>query len=292
MSPPERNAFRFDLQPSGALGRAALSATRPLLERASGLRYMHRLYNRTPPELRGAELLAWVLRDLDVRVDVSDADLQRIPADGAAVLVANHPYGLIEGMLLPPLLAERRDDYRLMANYLLGRIPELKELFVYVDPFETGESRRTNTAPLRAAMRWVADGGLLAGFPAGEVASLHVRERQVLDPPWSHAFARVARHAECPVVPLWISGRNGWAFQTAGLVHPALRTALLCRQVAHRRGGRIEVRVGNPIPWTCANGSASWPSGPPRCNSPPPRSSRGARRRTRQRSPSRSTRRC
>jgi putative hemolysin len=164
-------------------------------------------------------------------------------------VVANHPFGGIEGLILAKLLLTRRPDATLMANYFLGRIPELRELFLLVDPFGRPESVRTNLTALRQAVRRLGDGGALAAFPAGEVSHLSLGRRSVEDPPWLGTVEALVRRARCPVVPVYFAGRNGWQFQTLGLVHPRLRTLMLGRELLRRRGSTVETRVGNPIPW-------------------------------------------
>jgi putative hemolysin len=135
-----------------------------------------------------------------------------------------------------------------MANYLLGRIPDIRDFFLLVDPFGTETSARENLRPLREAIRWVQGGGMLAVFPAGEVAHAGLRTREVTEPEWSTTVARIARKAGAPVLPMYFHGRNSTMFQLLGMVHPKLRTALLPRELLKKRGGRIELRVGSPIP--------------------------------------------
>jgi putative hemolysin len=219
-----------------------------MAERLIGLRQLERAYQQLPEVDSAAELVDEALQGLAVQVAVVAEDLQQIPDSGAMVVVSNHPFGGIEGLILAQLLLGRRTDVRIMANFLLGRIAELRELFILVDPFDTAESRRRNLAGLRQTMTWLAGGGALAVFPAGEVAHLDLRRRRVVDPPWDVRLARIVQRAACPVVPVFFKGHNGTLFQIAGLIHERLRTLLLVRELLKRRGSTIEVRIGRPIP--------------------------------------------
>src|SRR5262249_50430722 len=136
---------------------------------------------------------------------------------------------------------------RVLANVLLGRIPELRDFFLLVDPFGGARAKGANLAGLRNALEWLERGGLLVVFPAGEGASLSLRSGRVVDPAWSPSVARLIRRADATSVPLFIPGRNGALFQAAGLVHPALRTALLPRQLLAPRCRTLELRVGRPV---------------------------------------------
>jgi len=221
---------------------------RRVLESASGLARINEAYRTKPSGITGEAFLEWTLNRLGIELVVADADLARIPREGPAVVVANHPFGGIEGVALARALTKVRPDVKLFANFLLGRIPELRDFFLFVDPFAGTSAMATNARALRAALAWLARGGALAVFPAGEVASLDLKARRVADPPWSSAVVRLARHAGAPVVPVFIPGRNRAFFQTAGLIHPVLRTALLPREFLARWGKSIELRVGTPVP--------------------------------------------
>jgi putative hemolysin len=204
-------------------------------------------YATRPPGCSGPEFAEWALGQLGVRLQVDEEDLQRIPERGPVVLVANHPFGGVEGLALARLLAMRRPDAKILANYYLGRIPELRELFLLVDPFGNPESARANASTLRRAVRWLEEGGALALFPAGEVAHFVLSRRRVEEPPWLPTAASLVQRARCPVVPVFFPGRNGWAFQVLGLLHSRLRTVWLGRELLRRRGKPLEVRIGNAV---------------------------------------------
>ena len=220
----------------------------PQLEHLLGLRDLERTYLRVRDSGSPRELLEAVFDDWGVRLRVSDADLVRVPATGATMVVANHPFGGIEGMALALVMLSVRPDVKVLANRMLGRIPELRGLFAFVDPFEQSDSPRKSVAGLREAAHWLREGGLLAVFPAGEVAHLHLRQRAVVDPPWLPTAARLIRRSGCTAVPVWFTGRNGPLFQIVGMVHPALRTAMLPRELLARRGAVLEARIGSPVP--------------------------------------------
>lgn len=218
-------------------------------ERLLGLAALQREYSRLSRPASVDAFLDEVLTLLDVRTDIVAGSIDQIPATGGVLVVANHPFGGLEGVALARLLRQRRPDVRILANAMLRRIPEMADLFIAVDPFDRADSARSNVGPLRQAVKWLRGGGLLLVFPAGEVSHLHLRRRRVLDPAWSPTIGRLARLAQTPVVPLHIAGRNGTAFQLAGLVHPRLRTLLLPRQFLNRRGQTLRLRIGAPLPW-------------------------------------------
>ena len=190
-----------------------------------------------------------VLDTLNVRVEVTDAQRAMIPPTGPAIVVANHPFGAIEGIILAALLGSVRPDFKIMANFLLGGIPQLRDIFIPVNPFSTKKSVHANLGPVREAIRWVRDGHLLLTFPAGEVAHVKVSRREISDPRWNPGVARIARKTGAPVLPIYFRGSNGPVFQLAGLVHPTLRTVMLPRELLNKRRKTISMKIGNPIPF-------------------------------------------
>lgn len=242
MSEPVDTVFSLDWPRSRRI--------RGWLERGLGLTRFERMRRDHPAEIVGSDLLVWILDYVGVGLRVANADLERIPASGPVVVVANHPFGGLEGIALARALTLVRPDVKILANFLLGRIPELRDFFLLVDPFARRSSTMTNARTLRRGLDWLSGGGAMIVFPAGEVASLDLHERRVADPAWNPAAAALARLAGAPALPVFVPGRNRALFQTVGLVHPSLRTALLPREFLARRGTTIELRVGTPVPPT------------------------------------------
>jgi putative hemolysin len=220
-----------------------------LVQRCLGLAELDELYKLVRAARRDSEpYFSALLRELGVNWSISPLDLERIPKNGGVLIIANHPFGMIEGVVMSGLLQQLRSDTRVMANSLLARFPEVAEALILVDPFGGGQSIKSNGRGLREALAWLKQGGMLGVFPAGEVASLHFSHWHVTDPDWNQSIARLAILANVPVLPVFFEGRNGLPFQLAGLVHPRLRTALLVREFLNKRSKTLQIRAGNLIP--------------------------------------------
>ncbi len=217
------------------------------LARLLDLHRLDRLYLDLPASSDSRHFAQQVLELFNIGYRVPGSELQHIPRSGGAVLVANHPFGAIEGVIMAHLLQGLRPDVRILANRFLTRIPELRELFLAVDVFGGAQAAQQNAAALREAVRWVKNGGLLLTFPAGEVAHWRATEKAITDPPWQPMMGRLIRMTGAPVVPVHIAGNNSLLFQTLGLVHPRLRTALLPREMTNKAHRTIALRVGKSI---------------------------------------------
>lgn len=243
-SPASPASFRPALH--SLLPRPLPAPVESAVERLLGLDRLHRVYDAA--RLDPASIFDRLLHLLGVRVDVSPSDLARIPAAGPVVAVANHPFGLLEGPILGSLLLPLRPDLRILANSLLGAAPEISRYCILVNPFGGPAAARANVRSLKDSIAWLRNGGLLAAFPAGEVAHMDLRLRAIADPAWNPSIARIIRLTAATVVPIHFHGANSALFQILGLIHPRLRTALLPHEFLNKRRASVSVRIGHPIP--------------------------------------------
>ena len=242
-------ASPFEL--TGTLKR--IPAVGPLLvnvaERALNLQRLANIHRQLAGKFQSPSHFAGAALDiLQVRFDLHPAQLDLIPRSGPVAVVANHPYGGLEGLYLIHLLLSLRDDVKLIGNQLLHRIPELRDVIIPVDAFGGNGATRRNGRGMREALRHVQGGGMVVLFPAGAVSHLHLSAGRVCDPPWNPTAARFLRRCGCPVVPLHFGGSNSSIFQTMGLLHPRMRTVLLSHELLNKRNHVIPVTVGRALP--------------------------------------------
>ena len=211
------------------------------------LQQLNDIYNNISRKNETNLFLKDVLDNLNIRYSLSQEDRMRIPTKDPAIVVANHPFGAIEGIILADILRSRRPDVKIMANHLLRCIPEMRELLIFVDPFGTRDALKDNVKPLKEAIRWVRNGAMLGLFPAGEVSHLRLPRTEITDPEWTNTIAGIIRKTGAAVIPVYFDGTNSAFFQMAGLVHRRLRTALLPRELLNKCNKDIQVYVGNPV---------------------------------------------
>ena len=196
----------------------------------------------------GVNLFDQLLNKLGVNLEGTDEDSKRIPREGPLLVVANHPYGGLDGLVLGSLLAKSRPDFRIMVNSLVSRFEGFRPWLLEVDIMQEEGAAVRNLGALLESVRWLRQGGCLVLFPAGEVSSWNWKSLRVEDPEWTQHAAALARMTDATTLPIGVEGENGPFFQGAGLIHPYLRTFMLSRELWNKRNQSVKIRVGVPVP--------------------------------------------
>lgn len=228
-------------------GHFLRKTTGALLHRWMGVAKLERMYANLPRCNGPTEFITHAFKLFNIEERYRLEELDYIPQCGASVVLANHPFGAIEGMALIKLLLQRRADVRVLGNNWLQRITELADVIFPVNPYGGGNAIEENRRSMRLALQWLKNGGLLLVFPAGEVAHLHLRERRITDPEWHLNVARLIKKTQACVVPVYFFGRNSLFFHLAGMLHPRLRTMMLPRELLNKKNMHINYAVGKPI---------------------------------------------
>jgi putative hemolysin len=236
------------IRDAGVLANAPHLAGLPrFAEKLLPLEQAHELYERVRSSADGF-VLENLLREMDVDLKVDAADVDRIPRKGPVVVVANHPYGMLDGAVLAVVLGRVRPDVKIMTNFLLEGVPELEEHCVFVDPWQMPGSVERNRRALKSALEWLRQGGVLAIFPAGEVSHWQMPQAAIADPQWNDTAARLIRRTGAAALPVYFCGRNSLGFQLIGMIHPRLRMAFLLQEFLLQSGKSVALRVGTEIP--------------------------------------------
>ncbi|USD32176.1 MULTISPECIES: lysophospholipid acyltransferase family protein [Vibrio] len=220
-----------------------------------GLSKLDQYYSQKPAKCDCREFLRFTLDILGIDYRVIKGSLTHIPKSGATVVVANHPLGCVEGVILAELLLHVRSDVQILANQYLKTVPELDQLFIGVDVFEGQNAHKANLKALRQAHSHLDKGGLLLLFPAGEVSQLvDPKSQRIEDKEWSRSVSSLVRKAKANTIPVFIDGQNSKRFYLAGKVHPLLRTLMLGRELLNKSQQPINISIGSAIRYKEING--------------------------------------
>ena len=206
---------------------------------------LNRVYNKHK-HLKDVAFLSALLEEYEIKFEIPEEDLRRIPKNGAFITISNHPLGGIDGILLLNLLLEHRTDYKIMANFLLHRVEPLKPYIMPVNPFEGRKDVKSSIGGFKSALMHLKEGHPLGIFPAGEV-STYKDEKLVVDKPWDLAAMKLIKKANVPVVPIYFHAKNTKLFYRLAKLSDTLRTAKLPSELLSQKERIIKVRIGRPI---------------------------------------------
>lgn len=216
-----------------------------LLMKVLRISHLNEIYDRNK-HLTEIEFLNAILDEFQIKFEIPEEDLKRLPKDGAYITISNHPLGGIDGILLLKLMLEREPNFKIIANFLLHRIEPMKPYIMPVNPFETHKDAKSSTVGLKETFRHLSDGKPLGMFPAGEV-STYKDGKIVVDKDWEEGAIKVIRKAQVPVVPIYFHAKNSRLFYHLSKISETFRTAKLPSELFSQKDRVIKVRIGKPI---------------------------------------------
>lgn len=188
-----------------------------------------------------------VIRTLELTIEYDANELKRIPAAGPVIVVANHPLGGLDGLLLIKLISQVRGDVKILASQLLKKIEPVSGFFIEINPFDTPASEEESTfSGLKESMAHLKNGGVLCIFPAGET-STYDASNVITDKIWKYPVVKFIKKMDAPVVPVLFQSNNSRLFKIISTIHPALKQLRLPSELFRKKYKNIRVRIGNPI---------------------------------------------
>ena len=211
-----------------------------------GFKKVNRLYSPSA-DLYGRDFTEDMLRRYNTTIDVNEDELKCIPAEGPFIVVCNHPFGAIEGIILYDVISRIRPDFKIMANFILSYIPNLKDVFFSVNPFENNKELGGGSAGgIKKSLAQLTEGHGLGVFPAGEVARYHGHNYPE-DIAWSPQIAKIIQKTKVPVIPVYFDGNNSRKFYCLTRIYSLLGTARLVKEMLNKRNRKITMKIGKPI---------------------------------------------
>ncbi len=210
-----------------------------LIKRAEG-------YERDVAE--GQDFWQVMVERYGLSLDIVRGSLDAIPRSGPVILIANHPYGILDGLMMGHILSQTRGDFRILANSVFQKAEDLNRVVLPVSFDETKEAIALNLKTRKASLDYLADGGAIGIFPGGGVSTAPKPMARPLDPGWRSFTARMISKSQATVVPIFFEGHNSRVWQIASHLHVTLRMALYINEFGKRVDTSVKVHVGEPIP--------------------------------------------
>jgi putative hemolysin len=219
------------------------------IEKIGGQQKLKRIYDQHQADPReGESFFEAAIRLLRLSVHYDAKALEACPRAGPVVFIANHPYGVVDGIALAWLAIKVRPDTKVLANSVLCQAPDARGNLLPVDFAPTREARETNVRSRLAAQAWLKEGHAVGIFPGGGVSTSERPLRgPAVDLPWAPFTAKLISLSQATVVPVFFVGQNSRLFQLASHLSLTLRLSLVFRETARRIGTILKVRIGKPV---------------------------------------------
>jgi len=219
------------------------------IELSTGRARLERAYDQLKSlDIQDARIWQHVFPLLGINLDYNACKIKTIPSDQPLVVIANHPYGVADGMALGFVLSQIRQDFLLVVNEILCREKVLGKYFLPVDFRENRKALKTNINTRRSAISLLEKGGAIGIFPSGGVSTTpNLWSRKAIDLEWKRFLNKLVTKADAHVLPIYFRGQNSTAFQVASHIHPNIRLALLLKELDRKRGKTIEFVIGDVL---------------------------------------------
>lgn len=226
-------------------GRAVIR----LLENTTGrMRLIRRAAGYEHEVARGRDFWEVMVERYGLSLDVVAGSLETIPRDGPLILIANHPYGILDGLMMGHILSQVRGDFRIIAHRVFRKAEDLNRIILPISFDETREGQALNVATRRGALDYLGQGGAIGIFPGGTVSTAPRPFGRPMDPGWRNFTAKMVARSGAQVVPIYFDGHNSRLFQLASHLHSTLRVALLIKEFKARVDEPVRVAIGTPLP--------------------------------------------
>jgi len=221
------------------------------VELLSGRRKLEKMYNEILDEKPNSEdIWRLIFEKLALSYQLKDGQLEEIPTKGSCVIVANHPFGVVDGVTLGHIVKKRRDKFKFLVNEVLCTEPLLDPYLLPIDFKETKEALKTNLETRKEALACLNRGECIVIFPSGAVSTSPGFFKKAVDLEWKRFVGKLIKKSEAPVIPIYFEGHNSWIFQFASQISEDLRLGVLLHEVTNKIGNTIDISIRKKIPFT------------------------------------------
>ncbi|MHC0053039.1 lysophospholipid acyltransferase family protein [Actibacterium sp. D379-3] len=233
---------------SSARSRSGRAVIR-VLENATGrLRLIRRAEGYEAEVAAGRDFWDVLVERYGLSLDLTGGSLGNIPANGPLIVIANHPYGILDGLMMGHILSKMRGDFRIMAHSVFRKAEDLNRVILPISFDDSKAAVQMNVATRRDALAYLGQGGAIGVFPGGTVSTAARPFSPPMDPGWRGFTARMVAKSGATVVPVYFEGHNSRLFQLASHLHATLRLALLIKEFRARVDEPVRAVIGAPIP--------------------------------------------
>ena len=221
-----------------------------IIERFGGQKRLQQIYDEyTAIERTPADFWDDSIKLLNLRIIYNHENLEKVPRSGPLVIIANHPFGILDGIAAGHIVSKVRRDFKFLAHASLERAEPFKPYLIPINFDQNINAVRKNIESKKNTLAHLEDGGAIIIFPAGEVSTATKLSGKALDNEWKPFVGKLIMKARSPVLPLFFDGQNSWLFHFVSKFSSTIREAVLLRELYLRIGTEVECQIGDSIPF-------------------------------------------
>lgn len=222
-----------------------------MIERFTGQRRLEKMYRTLRMDAAFAPEFFWqdALNMLSVSLDYDRDAFDHIPPEGPVVVIANHPFGVLDGLTICHLASRMRPNFQILTNSVLCQDPALDPYLLPVSFDETREAMQMNINTKQGALETLKNGGAVVIFPGGGISTAAGWRGQVTDLEWKRFTAKLIQLSRATVIPIYFHGQNSRLFQVVSQFSLTLRLSLLLYEVNRMMGTTLRLEIGRPVPF-------------------------------------------
>ena len=232
---------------NGEMGPVASGFIRAM-EKVTGQPKIKKIYFDYVDDGRPNEMF-WTdaLERLKIQYQLHNPLRTAIPEKGRLLVIANHPFGVIDGLVLCSMISQVRQDYRIITHQVLRQAPAVMDKILPIDFAETPSALATNLETRNEALKFLKSEGVVIIFPAGGISLAPKFIGPAFDSEWKTFAAKLATQQDTTILPFYFNGRNSVLYQMARRMSVTLGYSLMFREICKQMNKRVDVTMRKPI---------------------------------------------
>ena len=217
-----------------------------ILEKISKIDEIKSLYKVNYKELKQSNNF-WK-KTLDIlKINYIAENVDNIPKAGSSIIVANHPFGLLDGLIICSIICDVRKDYKILINDEVSQIDQIREYLLPIKFSTLTEDIKKNIISKKKAIEHVNSNGILITFPSGEVATSSLIFNEANERRWKPLIGSIINKTKAEIIPVRFFGKNSLFFQTVGFINNNLRRILFIRELLNKKNQTFKLSIGKKI---------------------------------------------
>ena len=223
-----------------------------IIELFTGKLKLKKLYEQyvledNPPENFWSD----AVKKLNFKLQTNFQEGSFIPIKGRLIIVANHAFGVADGVSLCSVVSQVRQDYKIITHKVLRQADAVKDKIIPIDFSPNRKAMLDNIAARKESEKILQKEGVIIIFPSGQIATKENLKlnTKANDGDWKQFVSKLIIKTKSPVLPSYFEGQNSHLYHIANKMGQTFRYSLLMHELIRKIGDTIYLHFGKVIPF-------------------------------------------